>query len=137
MHPQSQPVYRGYPAWRGIPPFTHAHGIWGESWGRGTRFGIVPLSDERIYWFATANRPANTPPEDHHNALYELFGDWHTPIPALIYATPDSALLYNDIEDFEPLSTWIDGRVVLPGDAAHSMTPNMGQGACQAGISHQ
>lgn len=132
MHPEAQPVYRGYPAWRGVASFTHSHDIWGETWGRGARFGIVPLSEGRIYWFATANRPASTQPEDHHVALRELFGDWHAPIPDLLDATPGSALIYNDIEDIEPLSTWIDDRVVLLGDAAHAMTPNMGQGACQA-----
>lgn len=134
MHPDSKPVYRGYPAWRAVLEFDHAQvgDRWGETWGRGARFGIVPLSRERIYWFATENRPANTPPANHKARLREVFGKWHDPIPALIQATPDDALLYNDIADLETLPNWVDGRAVLLGDAAHATTPNMGQGACQA-----
>lgn len=134
MYPESEPVYRGYAAWRAVIPFPHARidGIWGESWGRGARFGIVPLSADRVYWFATANRPASSPPADHPAALRDLFADWHRPIPALLESTPPDAILYNDIADLDVLPSWVQGRVLLSGDAAHATTPNMGQGACQA-----
>ncbi|MBK8028656.1 MAG: FAD-dependent monooxygenase [Chloroflexi bacterium] len=134
MNADAQPVYQGYAAWRGVVPFAHAQvgSMWGETWGRGARFGIVPLSSEHLYWFATANRPAHTPPANHKAELRRLFGAWHAPIPVLLEATPDAAVLYNDIGDLPPLSTWVDGRVALLGDAAHATTPNMGQGACQA-----
>ncbi|MBZ0275061.1 MAG: FAD-dependent monooxygenase, partial [Anaerolineae bacterium] len=134
MQPQSRPVYCGYAAWRGILSFPHEQvgAMWGESWGRGLRFGVIPLSRGRVYWFATMNRPASTPPDDHKILLKALFRGWHPPIPELIEATPDEHLLYNDIADLEPLSSWSDNRVTLLGDAAHAMSPNMGQGACQA-----
>lgn len=131
---ETKPRYAGYTAWRGIAPKWHADIVAGETWGYGARFGIVPLSQERIYWFATRNAPEGErdTPSERKRELLEMFGGWHTPIRAIIEATPESAILRNDIYDREPLKCWSQGRVTLLGDAAHPMTPNLGQGACQA-----
>jgi 2-polyprenyl-6-methoxyphenol hydroxylase-like FAD-dependent oxidoreductase len=64
--------------------------------------------------------------------LRALFGAWHDPIPAVIEATPDDAVVRNDIYDRWPTRTWTRGRVALIGDAIHPMTPDLAQGACQA-----
>lgn len=50
----------------------------------------------------------------------------------LVDATAPEAILRNDIRDRPPVERWGQGRVTLLGDAAHPMTPNLGQGACQA-----
>jgi 2-polyprenyl-6-methoxyphenol hydroxylase-like FAD-dependent oxidoreductase len=136
LFPDSKPVYSGYTAWRSVVHFDHARvgNMWGESWGMGKRVGLLPLPDNRIYWFATANRPEREKlsPEQNKSLLLEMFADWHHPIAELFSETPADMILHNDIVDIDPLPAWYDGRVVLLGDAVHAMTPNMGQGACQA-----
>jgi 2-polyprenyl-6-methoxyphenol hydroxylase-like FAD-dependent oxidoreductase len=104
-----------------------------ESWGRGARFGLGPTSGERIIWYATWNVPAGADGDiDTARRVRELFGTWHDPIPAIVAATPESALIRNDIYDCWPARTWVRGRVALLGDAIHPMTPDLAQGACQA-----
>ncbi len=136
MFPEARAKYAGYTAWRTVVPFNHelVGDKWGESWGHGTRFGIAPLKNDHVYWFATKNAPEGEKDITGHlkERLLALFGDWHEPIRALIEAADESKILRNDIYDVEPLTRWTDGRVALLGDAAHATTPNLGQGACQA-----
>ncbi|MEO3821810.1 FAD-dependent monooxygenase [Plantactinospora sp. B24E8] len=94
---------------------------------------MIPLGDGRVYWFRAVNAPAGQRAPDELRAVRDRFGDWHDPIPALLDATPTQAVLRSDIHHLgTPLSTYGRGAVVLVGDAAHAMTPNLGQGAAQA-----
>lgn len=60
------------------------------------------------------------------------YADFAPDILALMQAIPDGSLFKWGLRDREPLATWTVGRVTMLGDAAHPMTPFLGQGACIA-----
>jgi len=128
--------YSGYTAWRGIAPLSldlNAKAQMLEIWGRGARFGIAPISDTQLYWFATENAAPNQTSEDGEKAHLLRFAKAFTsPVAMVVAATPETHILRNDVYDRKPLVTWVDGRIALLGDAAHAATPNLGQGACMA-----
>ncbi len=136
LFPEVKLRYSGYAAWRGVVATTDetALGLTSESWGRGSRFGILRLDKERVYWFATANVPAGRrqTASERQSFLRRRFANWHHPVGLLLEATPAGEILRNDIYDLPTLKRWGTGRVVLLGDAAHPTTPNLGQGACMA-----
>ncbi len=129
-----------YVAWRAVVPAARAPRLdgGGETLGVGRRFGCAPLGTHGVYWYATLPGPLDEQPADRQLAhLRETLGDWHAPIPALLAGTDPAHLLRHQVTELWPLPRRFDhrlgtGAAVLVGDAAHAMTPNLGQGACLA-----
>ncbi|QYN33100.1 FAD-dependent monooxygenase [Pseudonocardia sp. DSM 110487] len=132
------PTYAGYTVWRGIVPPDRTQrlglqAVLSETWGRGARFGSATIDERRIYWFAAESLAERSSPTHDLDQLAARFQGWHDPVPALLAVTPPDALLRHDVYYLRArLPGFVHGRVVLLGDAAHAVTPDIGQGACLA-----
>ncbi|MGG3804251.1 FAD-dependent monooxygenase [Metabacillus fastidiosus] len=129
--------YAGYTCWRGIVSARSIPNVitdFSETWAANGRFGLVPLPNNQLYWYALINAEERDPrfakytPQD----LAKHFIDYHEPAAMIINNTRPEQMIHRDIVDIQPMEQFFIGRTIFIGDAAHAITPNMGQGACQA-----
>ena len=106
--------------------------VYGMLWGRGTRVGYYPVPGGAFWYFLlAAPKDVFADPATRRQQVTKHIAGWADPIPRLLANTPDAGLLAGNIIDREPAQKWGEGRVTMVGDAAHAMTPFLGQGGGQ------
>lgn len=101
-----------------------------EMWGPGKRVGVVPIGQGKTYAFLTVKAPPRAaPPFSTLEEFGRCWSDFGSPGAEAVAAVHDlRVLLHDDLEDGLAPRFFGPGAVLL-GDAAHPVTPNMGQGA--------
>jgi 2-polyprenyl-6-methoxyphenol hydroxylase-like FAD-dependent oxidoreductase len=105
-------------------------GCFTEYLGRGQRIGLVPIGGHRLYVWTTFNSAREARPGVDIRRMFAQFT--HEPVRRMFAALPAAeAIITTEIEELW-LGDWTRNRIALLGDAAHAMTPNIGQGAGMA-----
>ena len=119
--------YSGTTCWRALVPNPGINESF-EAWGGAARIGVVPLNRNRLYVYLVLTAPRGMPRQTSIDAIRPHFENFASPVPAILKALSSATLLHHDLEEL-PAPLWGRDRTILIGDAAHAMTPNLGQGA--------
>lgn len=103
---------------------------WTGLLGTRSSFVLMPMGDRRLYCYAHETvGPDDALPTDGLARVREVFGGYGGPVPAALDAMEKVQLAAP--EEVE-VAGWSRGPVLLVGDAAHSTSPTLSQGAAMA-----
>jgi len=123
-----------YEVIEGIAPFDERYlprGRHEQVWGSKARCGVGWVSDESVRWFLGGRGIAlvDDPPLSKDDLLARVEGMPEI-VSAVLEATDEEQIVRTEVRHGYPPKRWHDGRIVLLGDAAHTLSPFAGMGAC-------
>ncbi len=134
------PAFTGRVAYRTVYPATLLNGYrigdctkW---WGPDRHIVIYYVKPDRseVYFVTSQPEPGfaleSWSATGDVNVLRAAFAGFHPQVQHVLDSCP--AVHKRPLVDHDPLPRWSDGNVTLLGDACHSMTPYMAQGAAMA-----
>ncbi|KAL0425560.1 UNVERIFIED_CONTAM: Zeaxanthin epoxidase, chloroplastic [Sesamum radiatum] len=102
----------------------------------GTNQFLVALDigKGRMQWYAFVKEARESPVfhTGNKNMLLQRYRDWCDEVVTVIRKTPEDTIMRRPIYDQDMIASWGRDRVILVGDAAHAMLPNLGQGGSMA-----
>ena len=129
--------YAGYVNWNGLVEISEDLAPaqqWTTFVGEGKRASLMPVAEHRFYFFFDVPLSAGLENQrsEYKTLLKQYFSGWCSQVQCLIDSIDEQKTNRVEIHDIEPFNQFYKGRVVILGDAAHSTTPDIGQGGCQA-----
>ena len=129
--------YAGYVNWNGLIEISEDLAPaqqWTTFVGEGKRASLMPVAEHRFYFFFDVPLPVGLENQrsEYKTLLKQYFSGWCPQVQRLIDSIDEQKTNRVEIHDIEPFTQFYKGRVVILGDAAHSTTPDIGQGGCQA-----
>ncbi|MEZ4970383.1 MAG: FAD-dependent monooxygenase [Flavobacteriaceae bacterium] len=137
VFPNSKLRYSGQSCWRGVADFELDSKLASAGftlWGKKLQFGVSKLEKGKTYWFAVMlSKPDQQDDKGTvKTKLIEMFSQYHPIVTTLIQNTSINKIIRGDLSDLEWMDKWHANTICLIGDAAHAMTPDLGQGGAQA-----
>ena len=129
--------YAGYVNWNGLVEISEELAPadqWTTFVAEGKRASLMPVANNRFYFFfdVPLDVGLDNDRSQYQNLLKDYFDGWCPQVQHLIEQIDPQKTNRVEIHDIEPFADFYKGRVVIVGDAAHSTTPDIGQGGCQA-----
>jgi FAD-dependent urate hydroxylase len=119
----------GQVGWRFVTACPPTITSWSVMLGHRTAFLMIPIGNGSVYCYCDVVSRSGT---GQHEDLDRLFSGFAEPAPSLIDSLLDRAFAHRAAIEEVALDTWVRGRVLLIGDAAHATSPNMAEGAAMA-----